>query len=150
MDDNTNSKKPKDNWANGNLYERYVGRWSRPVAREFLKWLAVPAGQKWLDVGCGTGALSQTILEFSGPAHIKAIDRSEAFVALARAQIPDQRIEFEVGDAQALNVELGIFDAIASGLVLNFIPQPGQALAGMRRLARKGGVVGAYVWDYAE
>jgi len=149
MNENSESSKRKDNWANGNMYERYVGRWSRPVAREFLKWLAVPAGQKWLDVGCGTGALSQTILEFSGPAHIKAIDRSEAFVAFARAQIPDQRIEFEVGDAQALNVELGIFDAIASGLVLNFIPQPEQALAGMRRLARKGGVVGAYVWDYA-
>lgn len=150
MDDNANSKRPKDNWANGNLYERYVGRWSRPVAREFLEWLAVPAGQKWLDVGCGTGALSQTILEFSDPAHIKAIDRSEAFVAFARAQTRDQRIQFEVGDAQALNVELGIFDAIVSGLVLNFIPQPEQALAGMMRVARKGGVVGAYVWDYAE
>ena len=150
MDDNANSKKPKDNWANGNLYERYVGRWSRPVAREFLKWLAVPAGQKWLDVGCGTGALSQTILEFSDPAHIKAIDRSEAFVDFARSQTQDQRIQFEVRDAQALNVELGIFDAIVSGLVLNFIPQPEQALAGMRRVARKGGVVGAYVWDYAE
>jgi len=150
MNENSESPKPKDNWANGNLYERYVGRWSRPVAREFLKWLAVPAGQKWLDVGCGTGALSQTILEFSDPAHIKAIDRSEAFVAFARAHIPDQRVQFEVGDAQALNVELGIFEAIVSGLVLNFIPQAEQALAGMRRVARKGGVVGAYVWDYAE
>jgi ubiquinone/menaquinone biosynthesis C-methylase UbiE len=150
MGDNANSKKPKDNWANGNLYERYVGRWSRPVAREFLKWLAVPAGRQWLDVGCGTGALSQTILEFSDPAHIKAIDRSEAFVAFARAQTQDQRVQFEVRDAQALNVDLGIFDAIVSGLVLNFIPQPEQALAGMRRIARKGGVVSAYVWDYAE
>ena len=150
MNENSMSSKPKDNWANGNLYERYVGRWSRPVAREFLKWLAVPAGQKWLDVGCGTGALSQTILEFSDPAHIKAIDRSEAFVSFARALTTDQRVQFEVGDAQALNVELGIFDAIVSGLVLNFIPQPEQALAGMRRVARKGGVVGAYVWDYAE
>jgi len=149
MNENSESSKRKDNWANGNMYERYVGRWSRPVAREFLKWLAVPAGQKWLDVGCGTGALSQTILEFSDPAHIKAIDRSEAFVAFARAQTPDQRIEFEVGDAQSLNVELGIFDAIVSGLVLNFIPQPEQALAGMRCVARKGGVVGAYVWDYS-
>ena len=150
MDDNANSKKLKDNWANGNLYERYVGRWSRPVARKFLEWLAVPAGQKWLDVGCGTGALSQTILEFSDPAHIKAIDRSEAFVEFARAQTQDQRVQFEVRDAQALNVELGIFDAIVSGLVLNFIPQPEQALVGMRRVAREGGVVGAYVWDYAE
>jgi SAM-dependent methyltransferase len=150
MDTKTNSKKPKDNWANGDLYEGYMGRWSRPVAREFLQWLAVPAGGQWLDVGCGTGALSQTILEVAEPAEVTALDRSEAFVAFARSQIADERVRFEVGDAQSLNVELGSFDAIVSGLVLNFIPQPEQALTGMRRVARKDGVVAAYVWDYAE
>jgi len=51
----------KDVWAAGDLYEPYVGRWSRVVAKEFLAWLAVPAGRRWLDVGCGTGALSQTV-----------------------------------------------------------------------------------------
>jgi ubiquinone/menaquinone biosynthesis C-methylase UbiE len=145
-----NSKKPKDNWANGNLYERYVGRWSRPVAREFLQWLAVPAGSQWLDVGCGTGALSQTILEVSEPAGITALDRSDAFVAFARSQITDERVWFEVGDVGTLRSDIGPFDAIVSGLVLNFIPQPEQALAGMKRVARKGGLVAAYVWDYAE
>jgi SAM-dependent methyltransferase len=150
MDDKLNSKQLKDNWANGDLYERYVGRWSLPVAREFLQWLAVPAGGQWLDVGCGTGALSQTILEVAEPAGITALDRSEAFVAFARSQIADERVRFEVGDAQTLRSDIGPFDAIVSGLVLNFIPQPEQALAGMRRVARKGGVVGAYVWDYAE
>ncbi|HSO13154.1 MAG TPA: class I SAM-dependent methyltransferase [Anaerolineales bacterium] len=150
MKDNSGLKKPKDNWANGELYERYVGRWSRPVAREFLQWLAVPAGGQWLDVGCGTGALSQTILEVSEPAGITALDHSEAFVAFACSQITDERVRFEVGDAQILRSDIGPFDAIVSGLVLNFIPKPDQALAGMRRVARKGGVVGAYVWDYAE
>jgi len=150
MNDNPNLKRPKDNWANGNLYERYVGRWSRPVAREFLRWLAVPAGGQWLDVGCGTGALSQTILEVSDPASITALDRSEAFVAFASSQIADERVRFEVGDAQTLRSDIGPFDAIVSGLVLNFVPQPEQALAGMKRVARQGGVVGAYVWDYAE
>ena len=150
MDDNANLKKIKDNWANGDLYERYVGRWSRLVAREFLKWLAVPAGSNWLDVGCGTGALSQTILEISKPASITALDRSEAFVAFTGSQITDERVRFEVGDAQSLNSDIGLFDAIVSGLVLNFIPQPEQALAGMRRVARKGGTIAGYVWDYAE
>ncbi len=150
MDDNANLKKIKDNWANGELYERYVGRWSRLVAHEFLKWLAVPAGSKWLDVGCGTGALSQTILEVSAPAGITALDRSEAFVAFASSQIANKKIQFEVGDAQSLRSDIGPFDAIVSGLVLNFIPQPEQALAGMRSVARKGGVVAGYVWDYAE
>ena len=150
MDNNASSKKPKDNWANGNLYERYVGRWSRPVARKFLQWLAVPAGGQWLDVGCGTGALSQTILEVSEPARITALDRSEAFVAFASSQITDERVRFEVGDAGALRSDIGPFDAIVSGLVLNFIPQPDQALTEMKRVTRKGGVVAAYVWDYAE
>lgn len=150
MNDNPGLKRPKDNWANGNLYELYVGRWSRPVAREFLQWLAVPAGGQWLDVGCGTGALSQTILEVSEPAGITALDRSEAFVAFASSQITDERVRFEVGDAGALRSDIGPFDAIVSGLVLNFIPQPDQALAGMKRVARTGGLVAAYVWDYAE
>jgi len=82
MVENPNSKKPKDNWANGELYERYVGRWSRHVAREFLKWLAIPTGGQWLDVGCGTGALSQNILQLAEPAKIKGIDRSEALSIL--------------------------------------------------------------------
>jgi SAM-dependent methyltransferase len=150
MSDNSEGKKPKDNWANGNLYEQYVGRWSRPVALEFLKWLAVPAGSQWLDVGCGTGALSRTILETSAPSGIIALDRSEEFVAFARSQIANERVGFEVGDAQNLRPDFGPFDAIVSGLVLNFIPDPGQALASMMRVARTGGLIGAYVWDYAD
>lgn len=144
------SPKPKDNWANGNLYEGYVGRWSRLVAREFLKWLSIPSGSQWLDVGCGTGALSQTILEVANPAGIKSIDRSEAFVEFARAHIQDERVQFGVADAQALSPQLGTFDAIVSGLVINFIPQPEQALKSIVQLARTGGTVAAYVWDYAE
>jgi SAM-dependent methyltransferase len=150
MNDSSDSSRPKDNWANGKLYERYVGRWSRPVAREFLKWLAVPANRQWLDVGCGTGALSQTILEEAEPAGITALDRSEAFLGFASSQIADKRVRFEVGDAGALRSDIGPFDVIVSGLVMNFIPQPDQALAGMKRLARQGGVVAAYVWDYAD
>jgi SAM-dependent methyltransferase len=146
---NTSSRKPNDTWVSGEAYEQYVGRWSRPVAREFLKWLAVPTGSHWLDIGCGTGALSQTILAFSNPAGIKAIDRSEDFVAFARARTPDERIQFEVGEAQALNIDAGRFDAVVSGLVLNFIPQPDRVLQEFMRVTRKGGTVGVYVWDYA-
>jgi len=150
MDDNANLKKVKDNWANGELYERYVGRWSRPVAREFLKWLAVPAGSQWLDVGCGTGALSQTILQLAAPAGVKGIDRSEGFIAFAKGQVKDGKVKFEVGDAENLTDDSESFDAVVSGLVLNFIPHPERALAEMRRVARSGGVVAVYVWDYAE
>jgi len=147
---NENSKKPKDNWANGDMYGQYIGRWSRLVAREFLNWLAVPAGGQWLDVGCGTGALSQTILQLAEPAQIKGIDRSEGFVNSAKERVQDNRVRFEVGDAEALTDAPKMFDAVVSGLVLNFIPHPERALAEMTRVTRPGGVTAVYVWDYAE
>lgn len=149
MNDASTSSKPKDNWASGDKYEPYIGRWSRLVAREFLQWLAVPTGSHWLDVGCGTGALSQTILQVAEPASIKGIDRSEGFVAFAKEHTQDSRVQFEVGDAMELNAASGTFDATASGLVLNFIPQPERTAAEMVRVTRSGGVAAAYVWDYA-
>lgn len=63
-----------DVWACGNAYEPYMGRWSRLVACEFLPWLAVPPHSRWLDVGCGTGALSETILERAAPREITGLD----------------------------------------------------------------------------
>jgi ubiquinone/menaquinone biosynthesis C-methylase UbiE len=65
-----------DTWAAADAYERYVGRWSRPVAIEFIEWLAVPPARTWLDVGCGTGALSETIARHASPAHLSGIDAS--------------------------------------------------------------------------
>lgn len=142
--------RPTEAWASGAAYEPYVGRWSRLVAQEFLSWLAVSSGSRWLDVGCGTGALSQTILQRMAPAKVKGIDRSEGFVAFAQDQTSDERAEFEVGDAQALPVETGAWDAAVSGLVLNFVPEPGRAVEEMARAVRPGGTVAAYVWDYAD
>lgn len=150
MNENPVSPMPKDNWASGDKYEAYMGRWSRLVAREFLNWLAVPAGSMWLDVGCGTGALSQTVLQMAAPAKVRSIDRSEGFIAFAKEQVQDSRVEFEVGDAMSLNADSGAFDAAISGLVLNFIPQPERTIAEMARVIRPGGIAAAYVWDYAD
>ena len=63
-------------WADGDRYEAYVGRWSRPVARQFVAGLAVPAGRRWLDVGCGTGALTSTVLRVGDPAEVHGVDPS--------------------------------------------------------------------------
>ena len=139
----------EDVWASGAAYEPYVGRWSRLVAKEFLSWLAVPPGKRWLDVGCGTGALTRTILAVASPAQVDAVDRSEGYVAYARAAAPDPRARFEVADAQALPSEGEAYDAAVSGLVLNFVPDPARAVAEMARVARPGATVGVYVWDYA-
>jgi SAM-dependent methyltransferase len=139
----------KDTWASGELYEPYVGRWSRLVAQEFLAWLAVPPGRSWLDVGCGTGALTQTILAAATPARVVGVDPSAGYIAYAREQMRDARVRFDVSDAQRLPFDTATFDAVVSGLVLNFVPNPEQAVTEMKRLARPGGVVAAYVWDYA-
>jgi SAM-dependent methyltransferase len=143
----SSTPQPADTWAEGDRYEPYVGRWSRLVAREFLAWLGVPADRQWLDVGCGTGALSQSIVDRAQPAEVVGVDRSEGFLALARMRVP--QAQFIVGDAQALAFDDNRFDAAVSGLVINFVPDPGKAAAEMRRVVRAGGAAGAYVWDYA-
>jgi SAM-dependent methyltransferase len=140
---------PRGAWAAGDLYEPYVGRWSRRVAREFLQWLAVPAGMEWLDVGCGTGALTQTILEYARPKAVKGVDPSPAFIAYARAQVGGGSASFQVGDAQSLPLDNGSVDVAVSGLALNFVPQPSAAVEEMARVTRPGGAVAAYLWDYA-
>jgi SAM-dependent methyltransferase len=138
-----------DNWARGHAYEPYVGRWSRLVAREFLQWLAIPVGSRWLDVGCGTGALSQAILDLAAPALVHGIDQSDGYIAHVREQIPDIRAKFSVGDAQSLEPEAATYDAVVSGLVLNFIPDMECAVTEMVGVTRPGGSVALYVWDYA-
>jgi len=120
------------------------------VAREFLDWLAVPPGTRWLDVGCGTGALTELILEGAQPAGVTGVDPAAAFVTYAREHVQDGRASFEVADATALPLGDEMFGAVVSGLVLNHIPAPGDALAEMARVTRHGGVVASYVWDYAD
>jgi SAM-dependent methyltransferase len=140
---------PSDAWADGSAYEPYVGRWSRLVAQEFLAWIAIAPGSRWLDVGCGTGALSQAILDCAAPAEVHGIDRAEGYVTFAREQVRDARMRFDVGDAHMLPVDTATYDTVVSGLILNFLPQPQVALGEMIRAARVGGTVAAYVWDYA-
>jgi SAM-dependent methyltransferase len=136
-------------WANAEAYEGYVGRWSRLVAGEFLDWLAVPPDSHWLDVGCGTGALTKAILQDAQPAAVTGVDPAEGFVAYAGEHVQDRRSSFRIGDATALPFGDEMFEAVVSGLVLNHIPEKDVALAEMVRVARQGGVVAAYVWDYA-
>jgi SAM-dependent methyltransferase len=138
-----------DKWVSGDSYEMYIGRWSRLVASEFLKWLAIDAGKQWLDVGCGTGSLSRAILQHARPSRVTGVDQSEGFIAFARGAIPDDRAEFKVADAQDLALESDHYDAIVSGLMLNFVPQPEKVLSEMIRAARSGGTIALYVWDYA-
>jgi SAM-dependent methyltransferase len=135
-------------WRATDAYEAYVGRWSRPLAEAFLAWFAVPTGCRWLDVGCGTGALTEAMLDTTDPIAVVGIDPSPAFLGVAQRHVSDPRAYFEVGDARALPVTSDGYDAVVAGLVLNFIPDPALAVTEMVRVARPGGAVGAYVWDY--
>jgi SAM-dependent methyltransferase len=135
-------------WHATDAYEAYVGRWSRPLAEAFLAWFAVPTGGRWLDVGCGTGALTEAVLAATDPIVVVGIDPSPEFLGVAQGYISDPRARFEIGDARALPVASESYDAVVAGLVLNFVTDPTLAVAEMARAARPAGTVGAYVWDY--
>ena len=121
-----------------------------PTSRRVFDWLAIAPGKEWLDVGCGTGALSGCILAEALPSRLEGIDPSAGFLEHARSRVKDSRANFRVADARETGFPEATFDVVVSGLVLNFVPQPGKAVAEMRRVARPGGCVAAYVWDYAE
>ena len=141
------TSKAQSEWASGDAYEPYVGRWSRLVAREFLSWLNPPHNISWLDVGCGTGALSQTILELTKPSFVQGIDQSDDYVHYARKRVNDTRAKFNQGDASNLPFPNASFDHVVSGLAINFVP--GAPVLEMARVAKNEGTLAVYVWDYA-
>jgi ribosomal protein S18 acetylase RimI-like enzyme/SAM-dependent methyltransferase len=136
-----------DPWERGDPYDRYVGRWSRQVAPLFLSWLGVPAGRRWVDLGCGTGALAAAILARCGPAAVTGVEPSRGFVRTARAELGDQVLR---ASAAALPLARGAAAVLVSALVLNFLAEPAAALVEMARVVAAGGLIAATVWDYAE
>ncbi|HEX5091688.1 MAG TPA: methyltransferase domain-containing protein [Burkholderiales bacterium] len=143
-----NVRQVSDTWERGNPYEQYVGRWSRGIAPQFLSWLGVPSGKRWVDVGCGTGALSAAILDRCSPASVTGVEPSEGFLKTARENLA-ARVTLRQGSATEIPLADGAADVIVSGLVLNFVPEPQAALREMARVTGKGGTIAAYVWDYA-
>ncbi len=140
---------PRDLWESAGAYERFMGRWSRELARVFVLWLGVPATRHWLEVGCGTGALTSQILEVGRPASVVATDSSEQFIMHTRSAFRDHRVQFLTATADNLPTTLKGYDVVVSSLVLNFLPDPTAALREMRSRAAEDGIVAACVWDYA-
>lgn len=138
-----------DTWERGSPYEQYIGRWSRKIAPQFVAWLDQPAGRRWLDVGCGSGALCAAILDHCAPSSVVGVEPSDGFRELAARSLQG-KAHFLAGDAATIPLDDGACDVVVSGLVLNFVPALPAALAEMRRVAVSGGTVGAYVWDYAD
>jgi len=138
----------QDAWQSGDPYEYYMGRWSKLVAELFVDWLSLQSRLRWLDAGCGSGALSETIINKCNPKLVTAIDQSEGFVNTAQKRLGD-RAECKVGNVLSLPLDDSSVDITVAGLLLNFIPEPENALAEMKRVTAKGGTVAVYIWDYA-
>ena len=129
------------------VYDRFVGRYSSGLARGMCAAAGVAPGQRALDVGCGSGALLAALAAIVGDENVVGIDPSEPFVEAARAKVPGARVL--VGSAEALPFDDDEFDVTLAQLVVNFLDDPAAGVAEMARATRRGGVVGACVWDYA-
>jgi SAM-dependent methyltransferase len=138
----------RDRWVAGSAYEDFMGRWSRQLAPRFLSWLRIPGSVHWLDVGCGTGALTNAICSHAHPASVLACDPAEPFIEYARRHSQDARASFVVGGAGGLPRRADGYGSVTSLLALNFFPDAEAAVDEMRSLTAPRGTVSACVWDY--
>jgi len=134
-------------FEDGASYERYMGVWSQLAGAAFLDWLALPAGRRWLDVGCGNGAFTELIARRAAPAALHGIDPSTAQLAFARTRSSLRDADLREGDAMALPYANDAFDVAVMPLVIFFVPDPAKGVAEMARVVRPGGLVTAYAWD---
>jgi SAM-dependent methyltransferase len=134
-------------FTDGAAYDDYMGVWSRLAGAVFLDWIAPETGWRWLDVGCGSGAFTEMILDRCAPASVHGIDPSQEQLAFARARVTSPAVRFDVGDATALPFRNDEFDAAVMPLVIFFVPEPAKGVAEMARVVRPGGLVAAYAWD---
>lgn len=136
-------------FANAEAYERFMGRWSGLAAPRLLEFAALPEWGRFLDAGSGTGSLAFAIAERHSRAQVVGIDLARGYVEYASARnLFGDRAVFAIGNVQRLPFADSSFDGAISLLAFNFIPEPGIALAEVRRVVRPGGIVSAAVWDY--
>ncbi len=137
------------NFQDGGAYDAAMGVWSRLAGERFLQWMAPAPGLRWLDIGCGSGAFTELLMQTAHPATLHGVDPSEPQLAFARKRPALAGCDLRVGDAMQLPFADACFDAAVMALVLFFVPEPARGLAEMRRVVRPGGVVSAYLWDFS-
>lgn len=137
----------KIRFDDGASYEQSMGIWSSLAGELFIDWLQPDPHLRWVDVGCGSGAFTELLVQRCAPTEIQGIDPAEGQLAFARAREGARMAEFRQGDAMALPFSGGRFDAAVMALVLTFVPDPAKGVAEMARVVRPGGLVAAYMWD---
>lgn len=128
-------------------YDRFMGRYSAPLAVGFADWVGVRPGMRALDVGCGPGALAAVIADRLGAPAVTAVDPSETFVVAARRRLPG--VDVRLATAEALPFDDSGFDVTLASLVVHFMTDPAAGVGEMVRVTRPGGVVATCVWDFA-
>lgn len=136
-----------EKWDNTSGYEMYVGRWSKLISQDFVDWLSPQSKLKWLEIGCGTGALTKVIIEKCSPAYLLAIDNSDHYLVKAMENVFSNNVTFLNADLSSypLNEE---FHNVTSGLVLNFVPRIEELLRCTMNNLKCGGQMSSFVWDY--
>jgi SAM-dependent methyltransferase len=137
-----------DKWTSGAAYDLWMGRWSQLLAHDFLNWLAPSSNLRWLDVCCGSGVLTEAIVQRFAPARVAGIDASPHQIEFALSHRASPAASFETGNAMALPFSDASFDIAVCGLGLNFVPQPELALQEMCRVTVPDAIIAVYVWDY--
>lgn len=134
-------------FSDGEAYEISMGRWSRVAGKEFLDWLSLPSGLRWLDVGCGTGAFTELVRDLSAPSAVSGVDPSEDQIAFARGRPRASCVDYRLGDALSLPFGDEEFDVAVMALVIGQLRDRFKAIAEMKRVVRGGGTIATYVWD---
>jgi SAM-dependent methyltransferase len=143
-----NMIKQHDSWNSSESYEFFMGRWSKLVASRFLKWLDAPNNLSWLDLGCGTGALSEAIYIHCEPKSVTGVDPSADFLEKAKEKL--NKGEFIVGTSTHIPRGNESIERLVSGLALNFFHEIDNSFSEMKRVLKQDGEIGAYVWDYSD
>ena len=133
--------------VSGDAYDRFMGRYSAVLAPMFVDWAGIEPGQAVLDVGCGSGILTQELAERLGAASVAAVDPSP-LVEACKARVPEADVR--EGAAEDLPWPDGRFDAALAQLVIHFLEDPVVGLAEMRRVVRGGGIVAACSWNFPD
>ena len=128
-------------------YDRFMGRFSQPLAPRFARFAGVEVGERVLDVGCGPGALTTVLVETLGPHRVAAIDPSQPFVRALQERHPE--VDVRLASAEEIPYPDANFDRALAQLVVHFMPDPVAGIREMARVTTAGGTVAACVWDHA-